>query len=481
MPTACVVGNAPGHEHPYEDGALTPRRARLGPPAGSDVPWLRSDRAVPRLVARPLERFLRLEAGSASLLMAAAVAALVWSNAASESYEEFWHTTVNVEVGSLQLSEDLRHLVNDLLMAVFFFVVALEVKREAVLGALRDRAAAAVPVAAAAGTMVGAAVVYLAVNLAEGGEPSGWAIPIATDIAFALGVLGLAGRKAPPELRTFLLTLAVVDDLGTIAVIAVFYGDAISVPWLGAAAAVTVAIVMLQRLSVRLMVPYVVLAGLLWLAVFESGIHATIAGVIAGFLTPAAAFYPRHPTGEVIARQLGEATGSRDVELVEGTMWDASRMAREAVSPLARMEHQLHPWSAFVVLPLFALANAGVPISLEVLGDALTGPVGLGILLGLVVGAPIGGFLLAWSIVRWSPAKLPEGLDWPAIAGVAPLKGIGFTVAIFISVLAFEDRALQEQAKLAILVASALAAMIGLAALLLRARMRDPASRPADG
>lgn len=449
---------------------MTPPRDRLRPPAGAERPWLRSDRPVARLVARPLERYLRLEAGSASLLMMAAIAALVWSNLSAGSYDDFWSTVLTVELGSLTLSEDLRHVVNDLLMAVFFYVVALEVKREAVFGSLRDRAAAAVPIAAALGTMVGAAFVYLAVNLGDG-EPRGWAIPIATDIAFALGVLGLAGRRAPRELRAFLLTLAVVDDLGTIAVIALFYGEGISLGWLAAAAGVVIAIVAMQRLRIRLMVPYVALSGLLWLAVFESGIHATIAGVVLGFLTPASAFYARKATGEAIGRQIAEIADAHDLELGEGTLWDTSRLAREAVSPLARMEHQLHPWTAFLILPLFALANAGVPLSLEVLGDALSGPVGLGIFLGLVVGAPIGGLLFAWGIARLTPARLPDGLDWPAVAGVAPLKGIGFTVAIFISVLAFEDEALQEQAKLAILVASLAAAVLGLAALAARARI----------
>jgi NhaA family Na+:H+ antiporter len=250
-------------------------------------------------------------------------------------------------------------------------------------------------------------------------------------------------------------------------VIAVFYAEAISVPWLAAAAATAVGIVVLRRLAVRLLVPYVALAGVLWLAVFESGVHATIAGVILGFLTPARPFFSRQETGEVIASQLEKAASSES-EISEATMWETSRLAREAVSPLARMETQLHPWSAYVVLPVFALANAGVPLSLDGIADALTGPVGLGIALGLVVGAPLGGFLLAWGVVRFGPARLPEGLDWPAIGGVAPLKGIGFTVAIFISVLAFEEEALQGEAKLAILVGSAAAAVIGLAVLFAR-------------
>ena len=355
-------------------------------------------------------------------------------------------------------------------MAVFFFVVALEVKREMIFGTLRDRKAAALPVAAALGTIVGAAITYLAINF-DGGEPRGWAIPIATDIAFALGVLGLAGNRAPRELRAFLLTLAVVDDLLTIAVIAIFYGESFSLIWVGGALAVTLVIVASQRLAVRSMVAYVILAGLLWIAVFESGLHPTIAGVVLGFLTPASSFYLRRDTGEAISRQLAEIVDDDDVEVGDATLWDTSRLAREGVSPLARMEHQIHPYSAYLILPLFALANAGVPLSAEAFSDALTGPVGLGILLGLVVGAPLGGFLFARAAVRVTPARLPDGLDWSAIAGLAPLKGIGFTVAIFISVLAFEDPDLQAAAKLAILTASLIAALLGLALLFARARL----------
>ena len=436
---------------------------------GFSRPWLRSDRPVPRLIVRPLERFLELEAGSAALLMATAVAALVWVNVSASSYEDFWTTTLALDLGVLELEEDLRHVVNDLLMAVFFYVVALEVKREVLFGSLRDPRSAAVPVAAALGTMVGAAVTYLAINL-DGGELNGWAIPIATDIAFAVGVLGLAGGRAPRELRAFLLTLAIVDDLGTIAVIALFYSDGIALDWLAGAGGVLMAVALLRRIGVRLLVPYAVLAASLWIAVLEAGLHPTLAGVALGFLTPAFAFHPRDETGELIGARLTEIAQATDAEVSEATMLETSRLAREAVSPLARMEAQLHPWSAYFVLPIFALANAGVAISIESLGDALTGPVGLGIALGLVIGAPIGGVLLAWLPVSFGPARLPDGLDWRAIGAVAPLKGIGFTVAIFISVLAFDDEALQAQAKLAILVASAIAALIGLTALYARHR-----------
>ncbi len=422
---------------------------------------------MPRLVLRPLERYLKLEAGSASLLFAAAVVALVWVNGWPEAYERVWTRSVTVDFGPLVLEEDLRHVVNDLLMAVFFFVVALEVKREMVFGSLRDRRSAFVPIAAALGTMVGAALTYVAVNLIGDGDLRGWAIPIATDIAFAIGVLGLVGRRLPKELRAFMLTLAVVDDLGTIVVIGVFFSKGFSLGWLIAAVVVTLVVVVAQRVGVRSLVPYVLLASLLWFTVFESGLHATIAGVVLGFLTPAAAFYSPEKTAAFLGARLTEISGP-DRELDEATLLETARVAKESVSPLARLEESVHPWSAYVILPVFALANAGVEVSRDAFADALSGPIGLGILLGLVVGAPLGGLLFAWGIVRFGPARMPDGLDWPAVGGVAPLKGIGFTIAIFISVLAFDETRLQEQAKLAVLAASATAAVIGLVLLNVR-------------
>jgi Na+:H+ antiporter, NhaA family len=438
--------------------------------------WVRSERALPRLIVRPLERFLELESGSAALLMMAALVGLVWVNVSQDSYESFWTTAVAVDVGPLAFDEDLRHLVNDLLMAVFFYVVALEVKREALLGSLRDPRSAAVPVAAALGTMVGAAATYVAINL-DSGALQGWAIPIATDIAFALGALGLAGRRAPRGLRAFLLTIAIVDDIGTIAVIALFYSDGIGLSWLAAGAGLLLAVALCRRIGVRSLVAYVTMAGLIWIAAHESGIHPTLAGVALGFLTPAVALHARERSGELISTRLSELADS-DAEVSEATMLDVSQISNESVSPLARMENLLHPWTAYAILPIFALANAGVPVSLNGLEDALTSPVGLGILLGLVVGAPIGGVLFAWLLVRLGPARVPDGLDWPAISALAPLKGIGFTVAIFISVLAFDDQALQDQAKLAILIASAIAAFIGLIAINARFLLLRTDTRP---
>jgi Na+:H+ antiporter, NhaA family len=353
------------------------------------------------------------------------------------------------------------------LMAIFFYIVALEVKRELLFGSLKNRRSAAVPAAAAIGTMVGAALTYTAVNLIADGDLRGWAIPIATDIAFAVGVLGLVGHRVPRELRAFMLTLAVVDDLATIAVIAFFFTTGLSIPWLAAAGVTVVGIVITRRVGVRSSVAYVLLAAFLWLAVFESGVHATIAGVILGFLTPAVAFHASKPVEDALRARLADLAGASG-EARDSVLLNGAAVAREAVSPLARLERSMHPWTAYLILPLFALANAGVPFSISDIGDALTGPVGVGIALGLVVGAPIGGFLFALGIVRLGPGQMPEGLDWPAIGGLTPLKGIGFTIAIFIAELAFDERSLQDEAKVAILVASAIAALLGLASLLLR-------------
>jgi Na+:H+ antiporter, NhaA family len=440
-------------------------------PRGFPSPWARSDRPVARRIVRPLEQFVSQEAGSGVILMVAAIAALVWANAAPASYEDFWHTETVAGVGALELHLELLEVVNDGFMAIFFYVVALEVKREFIFGALRDRSYAALPIAAAFGTMVGAALTYLAVNLIGDGNMDGWAIPIATDIAFALAALGLVGRRAPADLRTFLLTLAVVDDLATIAVIAIFYSGGLSLAWLAGGLLTLAAVLGMQRIGVRALTPYITAAAVLWVAVHESGVHATIAGVALGLLTPAQPFYPRRATGETIAGQLGNVVAEPDEEVSEATMSEVSRLSREAVAPLIRMEHALHPWSAYVVLPIFALANAGVEVTLDGVSDALTGPVGLGILLGLVVGAPIGGIIFPMGVARLTGTALPSSLDWAAIAAMAPLKGIGFTVAIFISILAFDDEALRAQATLAILVASLLAGLIGVGSLLLRYRV----------
>jgi NhaA family Na+:H+ antiporter len=313
------------------------------------------------------------------------------------------------------------------------------VKREMISGDLSDRALAVTPIAAAVGGMVAPALIYLAINSGSGGHPDGWAIPIATDVAFALGVLAVIGRMAPGPLRAFLLTVAIVDDIGTIAVIALFFSEGLALAWLAAAAGIALAVKLLHLVPVRSAAPYVALGVVLWLAVHESGVHATIAGVILGFLTPA---QPLEPL--------------RDEDL-DG----------EPDSPLTQLESALHPWSAYLVLPLFALANAGVPLSAGSVGDVFTGALGLGIVCGLVIGKPLGLVAATAIAVKMTGAKLPASVDMAAVACLGFVAGIGFTVALFISGLALAPAQLDE-AKTAILVASTLASVLAVAAFWLR-------------
>ncbi|MBA2239856.1 MAG: Na+/H+ antiporter NhaA [Solirubrobacterales bacterium] len=426
-------------------------------------PWLRSDQPVPRRLVRPVERFLSVEAGSGSVLLLAAVAALIWANVSAEGYEGFWGTEISLTAGSLELTESLRDWVNDLLMAIFFFLISLEVKREVLFGDLSDRRVAAAPIAAAIGGMILPALLFLLLNMGEGGSPSGWAIPIATDVAFALALLATIGRMAPGGLRSFLLTVAIVDDIGTIVVIALFFTDDLSLAWLAVAAGLSLAVWLMSRVGIRHLAAYVAAAAVLWVAVFESGVHATIAGVILGFLTPSRPFHRPDPTARVIAEDLDELERTDDAEVEEGTMISVARLAGEAASPLNRMEERLHPWSAYLILPLFALANAGIPLSASVLGAVFTEPLGLGILVGLLVGKPLGIFLASFAAVRLAGARLPEGIGFSALPALGLVAGIGFTVAIFISDLAFSGAELAE-AKAAILVASALASLLAVLA-----------------
>jgi len=312
------------------------------PPSTTDEselarPWAASDRRVPRRVVQPLQAFLHTEVAGGVLLLVAAVVALVWANSPfSSTYEELWGTELSLRLGRFALTEDLRHWVNELLMALFFFVVGLEIKRELVDGELRERRAAMLPALCAIGGMVVPALLYLLVATGSEGQ-AGWGIPMATDIAFAVGVLSLVGNRVPTSLKVLLLSLAIVDDLGAILVIAIFYSEGLALGWLAAAGGIVAVIVVLRRLDVRSLVPYVVLAGALWLAVFSSGVHATLAGVVLGFLTPARPFYRLEAAAQAAEPHLRDG--------VSETMLDVRNLAREAVSPLVRLISQLHPWS----------------------------------------------------------------------------------------------------------------------------------------
>ena len=417
--------------------------------------WLRSDRFLARSVARPVNRFLHVEASGGILLAGAAVIALVWANSPwAASYRDLWSTDLTIGLGGHGITEDLRHWINDGAMTLFFFVLGMEIKQELTSGQLNRPKDAVVPAAGALGGMVVPAALFLAFNLGGAGA-SGWGVPMATDVAFALGVLALLGSRVPTELKVMLLGLAIVDDVGAIIVIAAFYSDGITLGWLAAAAVGLLAVTVLRRARVRYLPVYVVLGSGVWFATFESGIHATIAGVALGLLAPARAFLPG-PDADRIA---GELSTDRNVTAAE--VRDISFRLREAVPVTERLQDLLHPWTSYLIVPVFALANAGVQLSADGLGNAATSPVTLGVVVGLVIGKLVGvagGIALA---VRLGVGRLPDGVTSRHVLGMAGIAGIGFTVSIFVAALAFDDPSLTDQATIGILAASLLAAVLG--------------------
>ncbi|HEX2564790.1 MAG TPA: Na+/H+ antiporter NhaA [Acidimicrobiales bacterium] len=425
-------------------------------PAPADrATWLRSDRFLARSLGQPIARFLRVEAAGGILLLAATVIALVWANSPwSASYQDLWTTELSLNLGRHVITEDLRHWVNDGLMALFFFSIGLEIKHELVDGQLRRPADAAVPVAGAIGGMVVPALLYLALNVGGDGG-AGWGIPMATDVAFAVGVLTVLGSRVPSELKVLLLALAIVDDIGAILVIAAFYTDDIDTAWGAAALAGLALVVVLQRARIRYVPVYAVLGTGVWLATLQSGVHATIAGVVLGLLAPARPFL-----GEVDADRVA-AQLSTDLHVTAAEVRDLSFQIRESVPVTERLQDLLHPWTSYVAVPVFALANAGVTISADAIGDAAGSAISVGIVGGLVVGklaGVAGAILLA---VRLGYGRLPGGVDARHVVGMAGLAGIGFTVSLFITGLAFDDPALVQEAKLGVLAASVLAAALG--------------------
>ncbi|GAA1943169.1 Na+/H+ antiporter NhaA [Nocardioides hwasunensis] len=457
--------------------ASHPRDPRTSEP-GDDLwqsgpVYTASDRPLARLVARPVREFLRIEAAGSLLLILAAVVALVWANSPwASSYDALWHTHLTLDVGPLHLDESLQHWVNDALMVIFFFVVGLEIKYELVNGDLRDPKTAALPIVAAIGGMVVPAGIYLALNPpgSEGG--AGWGIPMATDIAFAVGVLGILGRRIPAPARLFLLTLAIVDDIGAIVVIAVFYTSDLALGWLALAVGLLAVMALAKRLRIWSMVVYVALGVGVWFALLESGVHATLAGVAIGLLAPAAPLLEE----EVARAHAREAL--RDNVLDPDELAHLRFLLKESVSVVERLQATLHPVSAYVVLPVFALANAGV--QLGAIGLVFTEPVGLGIVLGLVLGKPVGIFLASFAAVRLGLGRLPERTTWSMLFGLGAVGGIGFTVSIFIAGLSFPGaELLTEEAKIAILLASLIAAVVGVV-LLLAATRKAPSLEDPD-
>jgi len=410
---------------------------------------------------RPLRRFLATETAGASVLFAAAVIALVWANSPwRDGYESLWHTATSVSVGSWSLRLNLHDVVNDGLMALFFFVVGLEIKRELVDGELRDARTAALPALAAAGGMIVPAALFAVVN-ARSGDVGGWGIPMATDIAFALGVIALFGSRLPSGLRLFLLTLAIVDDIGAIVVIALFYSGTIKVGALAGAVALLAVMALLRRWGIMQTGVFVVVGIGVWLCTYEAGIHATIAGVALGLLTPASPLTPGHVAREW-ANDLDDEPTAADIEAM-------ALLAKSSVSVAERLQHRLHPLTSFVIVPLFALANAGVRIDVDALREPGPRAVAGGVVLGLVVGKAVGISAFSWVAVRLGLGRLPDDVTWAHVVGVAAVAGIGFTVSLFISGLAFGgSTALESAAKTGVLAASLVSALIG-SALLYRA------------
>lgn len=422
-------------------------------------------------ISRALVEFLQAEAaGGVVMLGATALALIVANSGLVEAYEGFWHRYAGLSFGEWQLELSLRHWVNDALMAVFFFLVGLEIKRELLFGELASPRRAALPVIAALGGAVVPALLYLAFN--AGGEfAQGWGVPMATDIAFAVTLLALLGSRAPLWLKSFVTALAIADDIMAVLVIAFFYSGALDLVAIAWAGGLVLLLAGLNLTRVMRPAPYVIVGIGLWYFVLQSGVHATIAGVVTAAFVPAslgrAAAQMRAAADEIRARaqELVEAEGPREAwEIIderEAELEDVARAAARESAPLYRLEHAILPWSAFVILPVFAFANAGVTVSVGDLGATLGSPLALGIMLGLFVGKQVGITGAAWLAVRSGAGQLPAGARWRQIWGGAALAGIGFTMSIFIAALAFPDPATLQDAKLAILVGSLAAAAAG--------------------
>ncbi len=432
------------------------------PKRGPRLPEKLAATPAMRLV-EPLARFLEIQSASGILLVICTAVALCMANSPwAAAWDDFWHTKVSLTVGHWQLSQSLAHWVNDGLMTIFFFVVGLEIKRELVDGELRSLRKAALPIVGALGGMIVPAAIYL---LLQGGREGhhGWGIPMATDIAFAVGLLALLGRRVPVGLKIFLLALAIADDIGAILVIALFYSSNVALLPLAAAAIGLTLVAGMNRFGVRSIGLYAFVGLGIWLAMFHSGVHPTVSGVVLGLMTPGRAWLE----GRLLVEVLMEALDGIDGKIERRHTHDhrelvgaVTRTATETLSPLERLETALHPWVAFGIMPIFALANAGVLIQPQAAGHGIS----LAVAAGLVAGKPLGIVLFSWLAVRSGVAQLPAGVTWPAMLGAGCLGGIGFTMSLFIANLALEGTLL-DAAKIGTLGGSAVSAALGLALL----------------
>ena len=421
---------------------------------------------VTRLL-RPMQEFIHQSTASGIILIGTIVLALVLANSPlAPTYQAILHLPIGIGIGAQNLTHDLQHWINDGLMAIFFFLVGLEIKREILVGELADRKAAMLPITVAIGGALIPAGIYWFINRGGPGM-QGWAIPMATDIAIALGVLALLGTRVPAVLTIFLTAVAIADDLMAIVVIALFYTASINALALGVGAGLLVLLGIGNKLGIRSTLVYCIIGVGVWLAFEQSGIHATIAGVLVAWTVPARnRLDPAVFLAEM--RSTLDAFEARDLEPVRMLTDERQQTALRAIedhservqAPLQKLEHQLHPWVAFGILPIFALANAGIPISVSAL-DGGAVPTMLGISLGLVLGKPLGFMIAAGIMVRGGWATLPPGVTWRHMLGAGMLAGIGFTMSLFIAALSFTDAALLEAAKLSIVGASLIAGILG--------------------
>lgn len=425
----------------------------------TDLPHAIADR-----ITKPFARFLKIEAAAGVLLLLTALSALVMANSAwSTPFLAFWETPIGLQFGALEFTRSLRHWINDGLMTFFFFVIALELKRELVLGELRNLRTAVLPFAAALGGMIVPVSIYLTLLAGEPGV-HGWGTVMATDTAFVIGCLALFGSRIPPALRLFLLSLAIFDDVGAILVVAVGYGEALSLTALAIGAFGLCVVAGAARLGVRSISVYFLLGGAIWLCVDAAGVHATVAGIILGLMTPTRVWVSdtrlRTILGRVLAYPTGEHWSGNTADRRD--LRQAGKAVVESLSPVERLEMMLHPWVGFAVMPIFALANAGVAITASDIGQSVS----LAILAGLVLGKPVGVLGFSWLAVRFGLVDRGASLSWPFLAAGAILTGIGFTMSLFIAGLAYAP-AMLNAAKLGILAGSACSATIGILMLVL--------------
>lgn len=437
-------------------------------------PW---EKAFNRVVT-PFEEFIRDETASGLILMACTVVALLLANGfLNDEYQHLLHTEIGLSLGGWEIRHSLHHWINDGLMALFFAVVGLEIKREVVTGELSDPKAAILPIVAAVGGMAVPAILFYAIN-AGGPGAVGWGVPMATDIAFAVGVLVLLGSRIPKTVLTFLVGLAIVDDLGAVLVIAIFYTEQIVADWLGIAALTFIVLVALNRIGVRRPLPYFLVGIVMWFAMLQSGVHATLAGVLTALTIPVRPKFSHKLFVEHMQDLLdelrknpdtGKARGGVDAEqcIIHDSRSRALLQTLEngvhsVESPLQRLEHSMHIPVAFMIMPLFALANAGIPIDTDSIGGALTHPVALGVMVGLVLGKLLGIAGLTWVALRLGIGTLPEGMNLRHLIGVGLAGGIGFTMSIFIAELGFAGQPENLlMAKTGVLFASVLAGLSG--------------------